>query len=82
MGGPACSPDQLPISPRPSPPARTPAASAQVLSRCVSMVDSSGGTVPMTPQLLSSLLDTVTQMASRGLRTLCLSYRGEHAWRA
>ena len=42
------------------------------------MVDESGGTVPMTPQLQEALLERVTAMASRGLRTLCLSYRG--AW--
>lgn len=51
-------------------------AAEMVLSRCVAMIDSTGRALPMTEQLQSELLATVTEMASRGLRTLCLAYTG------
>lgn len=34
-----------------------------------------GGVVPLTEEAREGLLGTVTQMASQGLRTLCLSFR-------
>lgn len=43
----------------------------------VRQVDATGQVVPMTEAREKELLEEVTAMASRGLRTLCLSYRGE-----
>ncbi|PSC72089.1 P-type ATPase [Micractinium conductrix] len=49
-------------------------AAEMVLTRCVAMHDATGASVPMTEPLREELLDTVTAMASTGLRTLCLAY--------
>ena len=47
-----------------------------VLSRAVAMVDSAGQTVPISDKLREELNIIITEMASRGLRTLGLSYTG------
>ncbi len=52
-------------------------ASEVVLSQCVAMVDSNGRLVQMSEQLQAELNMVITEMASRGLRTLCLAYTGE-----
>jgi magnesium-transporting ATPase (P-type) len=52
-------------------------AAEMVLSRCVGLVGTSGAVEPMTEVLQAELLGVITEMASRGLRTLCLAYRGE-----
>ncbi|KAL4450031.1 hypothetical protein ABPG77_010700 [Micractinium sp. CCAP 211/92] len=49
-------------------------AAEMVLSRCVASVDAAGQAVPMGEAQRQQLLDTVTSMASSGLRTLCLAY--------
>ncbi|GAB4816684.1 hypothetical protein N2152v2_003730 [Parachlorella kessleri] len=49
-------------------------ASEMVLSRATAMVDSAGQTVPMSDKLREELNVIITEMASRGLRTLGLSY--------
>jgi len=51
-------------------------ASEMVLSRAVAMVDSAGQSVPMSDKLREELNVIITEMASRGLRTLGLSYTG------
>lgn len=48
-----------------------------VLKRCVASVDGTGRRIPMGEEEREELLQTVTHMASTGLRTLCLTYRGE-----
>ncbi|KAK9829300.1 hypothetical protein WJX72_005021 [[Myrmecia] bisecta] len=45
-----------------------------VLSRCISVFNVDGSTTPMTPGMKEELMDTVTEMAQRGLRTLCLTF--------
>lgn len=45
-----------------------------VLGRCVAFIDSTGARVPINDQKRVELMDTITEMASRGLRTLCLAY--------
>lgn len=46
-----------------------------VLQQCTRFIDTDGSTSKMTDAKRRELLDTVTHMADRGLRTLCLSYR-------
>jgi magnesium-transporting ATPase (P-type) len=46
-----------------------------VLRRCVSVMDPSGAEVPLSDGMRKVLEDTVTSMASSGLRTLCLTAR-------
>ena len=46
-----------------------------VLARCTCVLDTSGNAVELTGEGRSQLEETITEMASRGLRTLCLSYR-------
>jgi P-type Ca2+ transporter type 2C len=46
-----------------------------VINRCTSAVGPDGTAKPLTPEEKQRYMDTVTAMASRGLRTLCLSYR-------
>ena len=46
-----------------------------VLARCTSVLDTSGSAVELTGDRRSQLEETITEMAGRGLRTLCLSYR-------
>lgn len=50
-------------------------ASEMVLKVCESVVDSSGGPVQLSDQLRKDLEEAVTQMACKGLRTLCLAVR-------
>ena len=50
-------------------------AAEMVLARCTSVLDTSGSAVELTGERRSQLEETITEMASRGLRTLCLSYR-------
>eukprot|EP00891_Asterochloris_glomerata_P004702 jgi/Astpho2/4702/fgenesh1_pg.00067_%23_185_t len=50
-------------------------AAEMVLARCTSVLDTSGNAVELTGERRSQLEETITEMASRGLRTLCLSYR-------
>lgn len=49
-------------------------AAEWVLKKC-SHVISGDKIVPMTDDSLKGLMDTVTAMASRGLRCICLAYR-------
>lgn len=49
-------------------------AAEMVLTRCTAMLDASGASVPMTEALKSEMEAVVTDMASTGLRTLCLAY--------
>ncbi|KAL4452347.1 hypothetical protein ABPG75_008009 [Micractinium tetrahymenae] len=49
-------------------------AAEMVLSRCVASVDAAGQATPMSEAQREQLLGTVTDMASSGLRTLCLAY--------
>ena len=46
-----------------------------VLGHCTRFVDTDGSISEMTKAKQHELLDTVTHMADRGLRTLCLAYR-------
>jgi len=46
-----------------------------VIQRCVASVDSQGRRIPMNDAQRQAMIDIVNEMASRGLRTLCLSYR-------
>ena len=46
-----------------------------MLRRCIAVVSPDGSVSPMTAALRSQLEDITTGMASRGLRTLCLTYR-------
>ncbi|EIE19492.1 calcium-translocating P-type ATPase [Coccomyxa subellipsoidea C-169] len=46
-----------------------------VLRRCVSVMDPSGNVVPLEDAMRAVLEETVTTMASTGLRTLCLTKR-------
>ena len=45
-----------------------------VLGRCVASIDEFGARKLMGDAERAALMDTVTEMASRGLRTLCLAY--------
>ena len=45
-----------------------------VLNKCVASIDASGKRVPMDDAKRAELMDVVTEMATRGLRTLCLAY--------
>lgn len=45
-----------------------------MLSRCVALLGSDGEAVPMGEAARAELLEAVTNMAARGLRTLCLAY--------
>jgi len=49
-------------------------ASEIVVELCTSCM-TADGVVAMTPELKQRLLDDITQMASSGLRTICLGYR-------
>lgn len=46
-----------------------------VLRRCVSVMGPTGESVPLSDEMRALLEDTVTTMASTGLRTLCLTKR-------
>ncbi|CAK0781476.1 hypothetical protein CVIRNUC_005383 [Coccomyxa viridis] len=46
-----------------------------VLRRCVSVMDDAGSAVPLSDEMRAKLEETVTTMASSGLRTLCLTLR-------
>ena len=46
-----------------------------VLENCTRFMDTDGSISEMTTAKRRELLDTVTHMADRGLRTLCLTYR-------
>ena len=46
-----------------------------VLQRCIAVISPDGAVGPMTASLRTQLEDTTTGMASRGLRTLCITYR-------
>ncbi len=46
-----------------------------VLRRCVSVMDDEGNVVPLSEDMRAKLEETVTTMASTGLRTLCLTQR-------
>ncbi|KAL3138057.1 hypothetical protein ABBQ38_005290 [Trebouxia sp. C0009 RCD-2024] len=46
-----------------------------VLRSCSKAVSADGGTVPLDSTLRSELEGTTTDMAARGLRTLCITYR-------
>ena len=46
-----------------------------VLRRCVSVMDDEGAAVPLAEDMRAKLEETVTTMASTGLRTLCLTLR-------
>ena len=46
-----------------------------VLRSCESVVDATGGPVHLTTELRGELDSVVTQMACKGLRTLCLAVR-------
>ena len=50
-------------------------ASEMVLQVCESVVDSSGGPVQLSDKIRKELEEAVTQMACKGLRTLCLAVR-------
>jgi hypothetical protein len=50
-------------------------ASEIVLKRCVTLMDGKGNPIPMTDALASQLGADVTEMASRGYRTLALAFR-------
>ena len=50
-------------------------AAEMVLTRCTHMLDTTGSVVPLDGTARQQLEETITEMASRGLRTLCLSYR-------
>ena len=46
-----------------------------VLTKCTHVLDTRGCVVPLDDAAREQLEGTITEMASRGLRTLCLSYR-------
>ena len=46
-----------------------------MLQRCTAVMDPEGNAVPLVPEMKKLLEETVTNMASTGLRTLCLTYR-------
>lgn len=46
-----------------------------MLRRCVNVMDPSGVAVPLIDDMRAVLEETVTTMASSGLRTLCLTTR-------
>lgn len=50
-------------------------ASEIVLKRCVAVMDPKGNPIQMTDALAAQLGDDVTDMASRGYRTLALAFR-------
>lgn len=50
-------------------------AAEWVLQQCTSVIDASGATVPLTDAIRTELGNTVVQMASRGLRCICLASR-------
>lgn len=45
-----------------------------VLARCTRMLNSAGEPVPLSNEQRHVMEETITEMASRGLRTLCLSF--------
>lgn len=49
-------------------------AAEWVLRRCVSLHNQYGEVVAMTEELREELMQVVTEMASRGLRCICLTY--------
>ena len=55
--------------------ATTQGAAEIVLRRCTAVMGPEGNAVPLVPELKALLEETVTNMASTGLRTLCLTYR-------
>lgn len=46
-----------------------------MLRRCIATISPDGSVGPMTAALRTSLEEITTEMASRGLRTLCITYR-------
>ena len=49
-------------------------AAEWVLKRCTHALDGHGGTVAIDAALSEQLASTVTEMAKRGLRCICLTY--------
>lgn len=49
-------------------------AAEWVLEKCTASLNSEGAIVPLSGEQRQDLIEIVTQMAERGLRTLCLSY--------
>lgn len=49
-------------------------ASEMVLEECTKMYTSNGDIVDLTQEAKEQLLNTVTEMANRGLRTLAITY--------
>ena len=49
-------------------------AAEWVLEKCTASLNSDGAVVPLAGEQRQDLIEIVTQMAERGLRTLCLSY--------
>lgn len=46
-----------------------------VLRSCTKLVSADGSTIPLTSSMRTELEEATTDMASRGLRTLCMTYR-------
>lgn len=46
-----------------------------ILNRSIASIDSQGNRIPMGDAEREKLMDVLTEMASRGLRTLCLAYK-------
>ena len=46
-----------------------------VLRSCTKVVSAEGSTIPLTSSMRAELEEVTTDMASRGLRTLCMTYR-------
>mmetsp|Transcript_15528 Transcript_15528/g.25579 ORF Transcript_15528/g.25579 Transcript_15528/m.25579 type:complete len:1046 (-) Transcript_15528:613-3750(-) len=60
-------------------------ASETVMKMCTSFVDIGGKVSPLSPEKLAELMTRIEEMASQGLRTLCLAYKdfaqdGGAAW--
>ena len=46
-----------------------------VLRSCTKVVSADGSTIPLNSSMRTELEEATTDMASRGLRTLCMTYR-------
>jgi magnesium-transporting ATPase (P-type) len=57
----------------------TKGAAEIVLGHSTASVGASGQASPLSEEQREALAEAVTEMASRGLRTLCLAYRGERS---
>jgi len=49
-------------------------AAEWVLKRCTHVLDGQGQVAPMSSEVSDELSNTVTEMAKRGLRCICLTY--------